>query len=114
MYFFSETLRITIPLAFLFILFPHSKSFAQKDSEPWHQQVTDEIQDVLDGYRIAMLSRDYETMLSFWSNSKDFVFAGDGRILGGFDAWKAETTRHYENTSSSEFNYLSSFKLNYK
>ena len=57
---------------------------------------------MLDHYREAMLSRDYDAMLSFWSESPDFVFAGDGRILGGFEAWKAEITRYYKQTRSWE------------
>ena len=63
-----------------------------------HPAVYDEIRQVLDNYREAMLTRDYDAMLSFWSDSEDFIFAGDGRILGGLEAWKAETTRHYEQT----------------
>jgi ketosteroid isomerase-like protein len=63
-------------------------------------QVRAEVRQALDRYREAMLSRDYETMISFWSDSPDFVFAGDGRILGGIEAWKAETTRHYKQTQS--------------
>ena len=57
---------------------------------------------MLDDYREAILSRDYDAMLSFWSDSEEFVFAGDGRILGGSDAWKAEMARHYESTSRWE------------
>ena len=64
--------------------------------------VESEVRNVLDGYRKAMLTRDYESMIDFWSDSEDFVFAGDGRILGGIDAWKAQTTSDYENTESWE------------
>jgi ketosteroid isomerase-like protein len=75
-----------------------AESRAQAVSEPWRQFVTAEIRRVLEDYRKAMLSRDYHAMLAFWSDSGEFVFAGDGRILGGFQAWKAETTRHYQAT----------------
>jgi hypothetical protein len=64
--------------------------------------IESEIRIVLDGYRKAMLTRDYESMIGFWSDSEDFVFAGDGRILGGIEAWKAQTTADYENTESWE------------
>ncbi len=64
--------------------------------------VTNEIREVLEGYRDAMLSRDYDAMIAFWSDSDDFVLAGDGRILGGIDAWQTETTKHYKDTSSWE------------
>ena len=66
------------------------------------RNVESSIRNVLDGYREAMLTRDYESMIGFWSDSDDFVFAGDGRILGGIDAWKAQTTADYENTESWE------------
>ena len=64
--------------------------------------VETEIREVLDGYRDAMLTRDYDAMIAFWSDSEDFVFAGDGRILGGIDAWKAQTTKDYKETESWE------------
>lgn len=40
-------------------------------------------------------------MFDFWSDSEDFVFAGDRKILGGYEAWVdvlnqwAETTDRY-------------------
>ena len=74
----------------------------QESSEGWRQAVHDEIELALDGYRDAILSRDYDAMLGFWSGSDQFVFAGDGRILGGADAWEAEMTRHYDSTLSWE------------
>ena len=55
----------------------------QESSEGWRQTVHDEIELALDGYRDAILSRDYDAMLGFWSDSDQFEFAGDGRILGG-------------------------------
>ena len=83
------------------ILFVPTSNGAQS-SRDWRDNVGGEIRQVLDGYRDAMLSRDYKKMLAFWSDTDDFVFAGDGRVLGGFGAWKAETTRHYESTSKWE------------
>lgn len=81
---------------------PVSNLRAQSSNDRWREQVTEQIRIVLDGYRKAMLTRDYKAMLAFWSDSEDFVFAGDGRILGGSQAWKAETTRHYESTGKWE------------
>lgn len=89
---------ITFALAVTTLLTYTVESRAQTASEPWRQLVTAEIRRVLEDYRTAMLSRNYEAMLTFWSDADEFVFAGDGRILGGFQAWKAETTRHYEDT----------------
>ena len=61
-------------------------------------RVVQEIRDVLDNYRESMLTRDYDSMIDFWSKSDDFVMAGDGRILGGIDAWIKTTTGHYNST----------------
>jgi len=91
--------RIVLGLTLASALFSAAIASAQSRPEPWADQVRTEISSVLDGYREAILSRDYEAMLGFWSESEEFVFAGDGRILGGSEAWIAETTRHYETTS---------------
>ena len=46
------------------------------------------------------MRKDREAILSFWSESEDFVFAGDGRILGGFKAWSEQATRDINETES--------------
>ena len=43
-----------------------------------------------------MLTHDYDAMAAFWSTSDDFVMAGDGRILGGSDAWLKLMDQYYE------------------
>lgn len=35
----------------------------------------------------AAKSKDVEGMLSFWSDSEDFIHAGDGSIFGGYEKW---------------------------
>jgi ketosteroid isomerase-like protein len=86
----------------LLLLTSPPETRGQESSEGWRQAVRDEIEVALDGYRDAILSRDFDAMLAFWSESDQFVFAGDGRILGGSDAWEAEMTRHYDGTLSWE------------
>lgn len=71
---------------------------SQTANSKWKLEVKNEINHVLENYRIAMLTRDYDAMISFWSNSADFVMGSDGHIIGGYEDWIAETTRHYENS----------------
>ena len=49
--------------------------------------ITEEITQTLDRYIDANMRRDLDDILVFWSDSEDFVFAGDGVILGGYDEW---------------------------
>lgn len=95
--------RISMVAATGMLLFAsQSEMRGQDSSEAWRQAVHEEIQMALDDYREAILSLDYDAMLSFWSDSEEFVFAGDGRILGGSDAWKTEMARHHDSTSRWE------------
>lgn len=52
-----------------------------------------EVQRTLDDYANAVKRKDLTAMLSFWSDSEDFVLAGDGTILGGYDQWAEVTTQ---------------------
>jgi ketosteroid isomerase-like protein len=47
-------------------------------------QIELEIRQRVDDYFQA---KDVEAMLSFWSDSEDFIHAGDGRIYGGYEKW---------------------------
>jgi ketosteroid isomerase-like protein len=76
--------------------------FSQVPNPEWQVKVKGEVSQVLDNYREAMLNRDYDEMISFWSNSVDFVMGSEGRIIGGYEEWIAGTTRHYENTQKFE------------
>jgi ketosteroid isomerase-like protein len=60
------------------------------------EAVRSEIQQALDNYSNAMLTHNYDAMAAFWSTSDDFVMAGDGRILGGSDAWVKLMDQYYE------------------
>ncbi len=46
-----------------------------------------EIRQTVEAYVEAVKSKDLADTLSFWSNSEDFVHAGDGRIFGGYQEW---------------------------
>jgi ketosteroid isomerase-like protein len=70
-------------------------------SEPSTQEraaIVAEINQRLAWYRDAVMRRDLEEYLGFWSDSEDFVFAGDGRILGGYDDWAELTAQHNAET----------------
>ena len=64
-----------------------------------HEEIIEQVRDALDSYRDAMLSRDYDAMVAFWSHTEDFLMAGDGHIIGGIDEWITTTTGHYDATS---------------
>ena len=51
------------------------------------EQIDQEIRQTVSDYFDAVRAKDIEKLLSFWCNSEDFVFAGDGRIRGGYDEW---------------------------
>lgn len=57
-----------------------------------------EVRDRLDKYAAANTKKDLDAILSFWSDSDDFVFAGDGTILGGFDRWAAVARNDVDQT----------------
>ena len=46
-----------------------------------------EIRQTFEQYVEAVKSKDLASILSFWSNSEDFVHAADGRIFGGYREW---------------------------
>ena len=56
-------------------------------SQEERQNVVAEIHERLDSYADAVTRLDIDAMLSFWMDSEEFVFAGDGVILGGYDEW---------------------------
>jgi ketosteroid isomerase-like protein len=60
------------------------------------ETVIAEVGQALDNYSNAMLTHNYDSMAAFWSTSEDFVMAGDGRILGGSDAWVKLMDQYYE------------------
>lgn len=53
------------------------------------EQIDREIRQTVSDYFEAAKAKDVEKLLSFWSDSEDFVIAGDGNVLGGYDKWAA-------------------------
>lgn len=53
----------------------------------------------VDNYIESVKALDSISMLDFWSDSEDFVYAVDGRVLGGFEPWKTRMMDFVRNTS---------------
>ena len=51
------------------------------------EQIEIEIRQTVDDYFENVKSKNLEAMLSFWSDSEDFIHAADGRVFGGYDKW---------------------------
>ena len=51
------------------------------------EQIELEVRQRVDDYFEDVQSKDIKGMLSFWSNSEDFIHAGDGSIFGNYDKW---------------------------
>ncbi len=74
---------------FLFILGCNSDNSLQSTELTVEEkkQLELEISQTVDTYFESVKSRDIAGMLSFWSDSEDFIHAGDGRIFGDYDKW---------------------------
>ena len=51
------------------------------------RQIEIEIKQTVEDYLENAKSKNLEGILSFWSDSEDFVHAGDGNIFGGYQEW---------------------------
>ena len=51
--------------------------------------IRSELSDHMNRYAGDVLNWDRAAIDRFWGDSEDFVFAGDGDILGGHDKWSA-------------------------
>ena len=89
---FALALSLAITLAALIFRDAHADGPLTLEAR---ESIATEIRETLDSYREAMLTRDYDTMAAFWSTSDDFVMAGEGRILGGSDAWIDSMDEYY-------------------
>ena len=67
------------------------------------EAIVQEIERTIDEYIDANLRKDVDAQLGFWSDSEEFVFAGDGTILGGYKEW-AELLRQYDQ-ENEKWNY---------
>ena len=68
------------------------------------EAIVQEIKQTIDEYINAIQRIDLDAQLSFWSDSEEFVFAGDGAILGGYSEW-AEQLRQV-NQVNKKWNYF--------
>lgn len=73
-------------------------SNANESSPEERSAIVEELTQALDDYGDAMVRLDLEAMVEFYDDSEDFVFAGDGEILGGHDEWVALLARYNEET----------------
>jgi ketosteroid isomerase-like protein len=51
------------------------------------ERIVREINRTLDDYKDAVMRKELSAVKGFWSDADDFVFAGDGTILGGSREW---------------------------
>jgi len=64
-------------------------------------KIKKEIINRVDQYFEAVKVLDIEEMVKYWSDSEDFIIAGDGKIIGGYKEWTdqqrafASITDHY-------------------
>ena len=59
-------------------------------------QIEREIRQTVDEYVEAVKAKDIPAALSFWSNTADFVHAGDGKIFGGYEEWSSYVANSLE------------------
>ena len=59
-------------------------------SDEAKKQIELEIRQTVDDYFEDVKSKDIEAAISFWSDSEDFIHAGDGRVFGGYEKWTNE------------------------
>lgn len=52
-------------------------------------QIELEIRQTVDDYFENVKSKNLEAILSFWSDSEDFIHAGDGSVFGGYEKWSS-------------------------
>ena len=67
------------------------------------EEITAEIIEVVDKYIEAVTSNDLEKTLAFWSDSDEFIHAGDGSIIGGYAEWSS----WLRDWTASEFRHVS-------
>lgn len=62
-------------------------SLTEELSAEEKEQIKLEIKRTVEDYIESVTSKDIESAISFWSNSEDFIHAGDGRVFGGYKKW---------------------------
>lgn len=56
-------------------------------SQEEKEKTSTEIKRAVDNYIKAITSNDLDKMLAFWSDSEEFIHAGDGIVVGGYKEW---------------------------
>ena len=69
-------------------------------AESERAQIVAEIEQTIEDYKDANLRLDLDAQMTFWSDSDEFVFAGDGTISGGYEWW-ADQMRNYDAQNES-------------
>jgi len=63
-------------------------------------KLENEIHEQLNNYANAIVNKNIDEILNFWSDSDDFVMGGDGSIIGGYNEWKEIAIRDNEQALS--------------
>lgn len=58
---------------------------SESEKESIKSQITQRVED----YYEAVTNNKIEEILNFWSDSEEFIHAGDGSILGGYQEWSS-------------------------
>lgn len=87
-----------IGVIIILILIGCQSNNSQELSEQEKSKIKNEINNRVDRYFEAVKLLNLEEMYEFWSESEDFIFAGDGRILGGNKEWTNEMNEFAEIT----------------
>ena len=87
-----------IGVIIILILIGCQSNNSQELSEQEISKIKSEINNRVDSYFEAVKVLNLEEMFEFWSDSEDFIFAGDGRILGGYKEWTNEMNQFAEIT----------------
>ena len=90
-----KNLFITFYLCSLFFSGCINKSeLTEKEAAIIENQIKVRVEEYIESVKVL----DFESMLDFWSDSKDFVYAGDGRVLGGYKEWHASMKNFVQTT----------------
>jgi ketosteroid isomerase-like protein len=69
------------------------------------EQIESEIRQTVDDYFENVKSKNLDAMLSFWSDSEDFIHAGDGSVFGGYEKWSNWLTDRNKKGTVEEWLY---------
>ena len=89
----KNKLLLPIKISVLLLLFltrcSNKESLQTELSNSEKDDIKKEIIQIVDNYFESVKSNDIEEILIFWSNSDDFIHAGDGSIFGGYKEWSS-------------------------